>query len=92
MGTKQLVARLFLCGEIVLLIVFYWWGLQDRVYYRQLCHDNECLEKERLIILAEIVGLQKQVVLWQRSPFFKEKIAREKLQMARKNDHIYYVE
>jgi cell division protein FtsB len=35
--------------------------------------------------------LQKKIARWSADPFYKEKIAREQLHLARANDEIFYI-
>lgn len=39
----------------------------------------------------QILELTQQIEAWNTDPFYKEKIAREQLQLARPNDEIYFV-
>jgi cell division protein FtsB len=89
--TKQRVMRIFLCCEILFFTVYYRWGSCGAAQYQQLRQDNVRLEGKSKRLMAEIIGLKRQAAVWNSSPFFKEKLAREQLQMARKNDHIYYI-
>ena len=38
-----------------------------------------------------IAKLQNEIADWKQYPFFKEQLAREQLQMARKNEQMYYL-
>lgn len=39
----------------------------------------------------ELARLEKEIHAWQTDDFYKEKIAREQLQMARKGDELFYI-
>lgn len=39
----------------------------------------------------EVIRLEKEIYAWQTDDFYKEKIAREQLQMARKGDELFYI-
>jgi cell division protein FtsB len=39
----------------------------------------------------EVAKLEKEIYAWQTNDFYKEKIAREQLQMARKGDELFYI-
>ena len=39
----------------------------------------------------EVARLEKEIYAWQSDDFYKEKIAREQLQMARKGDELFYI-
>lgn len=38
----------------------------------------------------EVVGIESEMSAWQAYDFYKEKVAREQLQMARKGDKLFY--
>lgn len=46
---------------------------------------NEIIEKQQ-----QITYLQNQLTLWKDNPFLYEKVAREQLHMAKKQDIVYY--
>jgi hypothetical protein len=39
----------------------------------------------------EIEQLEQEIYAWQTDDFYKEKVAREQLQMARKGDELFYI-
>lgn len=39
----------------------------------------------------EVAQLEKEIYAWQTDDFYKEKVAREQLQMARKGDELFYI-
>ena len=39
----------------------------------------------------EVAQLEKEIHAWQTDDFYKEKVAREQLQMARKGDELFYI-
>ena len=39
----------------------------------------------------EVKTIQEDIDLWKTDDFYKEKIAREQLQMARKGDKLFYI-
>jgi cell division protein FtsB len=48
------------------------------------------LQKNLILLNDEIVQLKKEIYAWQTNDFYKEKVAREQLQMARKGDELFY--
>ena len=48
--------------------------------------------KENIMQLdTEVTQLEKEIYAWQTDDFYKEKVAREQLQMARKGDELFYI-
>jgi cell division protein FtsB len=54
---------------------------------------NEVTELEYSIghLNDEVTRLEKEIHIWQTDDFYKEKIAREQLQMARRGDELFYI-
>ena len=53
--------------------------------------ENQSLLNEVNELKSEVKGLEKQFDEWKSDDFYKEKIARERLQMSRPNEHIYHL-
>ena len=51
----------------------------------------EDLKKDIIVLNEHITQLEKEMFAWQTDDFFKEKVAREQLQMARKGDELFYI-
>lgn len=49
------------------------------------------LEKNVVKLKDDIKKLEEEMYVWQTDDFYKEKIAREQLQMARKGDELFYI-
>ncbi|HLC07261.1 MAG TPA: septum formation initiator family protein [Candidatus Babeliales bacterium] len=49
------------------------------------------LEKNITQLNDEVIQLEQEMHVWQTDDFYKEKIAREQLQMARKGDELFYI-
>lgn len=88
--TYRLLVVGLIC-ELVLLSYFYCYGRQGYHVYQRKCHRNNELLCLVNTVNNEIKQLERDVATWQTDAFCKEKIAREKLQMARKNDLIYFI-
>lgn len=87
----RLLFRIFFCLEVIFFCVMYVIGSQGmRVVWRQEV-ENNLFELSTKELEREVVCLKNDVQAWQKNPFYKEKIAREQLQMARGNDTIYYL-
>jgi cell division protein FtsB len=76
--------------EILCFFGMYWAGSNG---LRSVWHArsmNIIKEQELLVLKNEVEDLKRQLHQWETEPFYKEKVAREQLQMARAGDMIYY--
>lgn len=91
MHIKKAFMRLLLMVEMMGLGYLYIFGT----------HGMEELQKKRMIVTGleknvvslkkDIEQLEKEIHAWQTDDFYKEKVAREQLQMARKGDELFYI-
>lgn len=91
MRIKKLFMRLLLMVEMMALGYLYIFGT----------HGIEELQKQRMVVAgleknvvhlkADVEQLEKEIHAWQTNDFYKEKVAREQLQMARKGDELFYI-
>jgi cell division protein FtsB len=88
---KRYWSRLLLCVEIALFFGIYWWGTDGLIKLHQSQKENSQLATDVVLLNAEIDKLEKEIVAYQQDPFFREKQAREQLQMARKNEEIFLI-
>ena len=88
---KRRFLRIFLVLEVIVFAGFYVLGPHGLRAQRKLEHENTELKNETELLKQELHSLSNTIAQWHAHPFFKEKIAREQLQMARKGDQIYYV-
>ncbi len=88
--TYRLLIVALVC-ELTLLGCFYCCGRQGYHVYQRKCERNNELLCSLHNVNHEIEQLEQEVDKWQTDAFYKEKVAREKLQMARKNDLIYFI-
>lgn len=86
---KRQFLRIFFAAEISLFSWFYFYGANGVMAVKKIRHENEEIEKLLAVKRDEIQELEKQVYAWQTEPFYKEKVAREQLQLARENEQIY---
>ena len=89
--TKRVLLRLFFgleVGIFALLYLFGTHGLQALVTLRK---ENGCLAFEVKELELQVKELETTVVAWKKEPFYKEKVARESLHMARKQDEVYLI-
>lgn len=86
---KKLLLRLFFTTEILLFGWFYYYGVRGIVAVQELKAENKEIAVQVASLQNEIDAVDAQIIAWNSDPYFKEKIAREQLQMARDGDEIY---
>ena len=89
---KKRLLRIFFAGEIVLFIILYCVGPRGVYSLHHIKKENRDLANEVATLQQEIAQLDEQIRTVQSDPFYKEKIAREQLQMARKGETIYLID
>jgi len=89
---KRTIFRLFFFIEVAIFVGVYIFGGNGMQYSHRLECENEELFAEVSALKKEVGQIEQQIVHWESDDFYKEKVAREKLQMARKNDQIYFVQ
>lgn len=88
---KKLCIRVLLLVEMVGFGYLYYFGnngIQSLHKQQDIVID---LQKNVVALKNEIDQLEHEIYAWQTDDFYKEKVAREQLQMARKGDEIYYI-
>ena len=88
---KQHVARIFLCGEIIVFAGFYIFGTNGIMELMHMKKDIAVLDRQVIQLKGDVSHLQSTIALQKKHPFFQEKIAREQLQMARVDDEVYLI-
>ncbi len=83
--------KLFLLVECVLCALFYFLGDQGFPALLQLKKENQAIVEEIAALQREITQLSREIDDWHTYPYYKEKIAREQLQMMSKmkNETVY---
>ncbi len=89
---KRLALRLFLFVEVMVFGWLYYYGARGVTSVRELKLENQEIAARIFELQEEIEDVDRKIVAWQTDPFFKEKIAREQLQMARADEIIYFTE
>ena len=95
MTSKQLkkkFLRFFLGIEIVVFGATYFWGAHGLRALINKSQKNVELEHKLGVLQDGIRELETQIEQWHVHPFYRERIAREKLQMARKDEQIYFID
>jgi cell division protein FtsB len=89
---KRIILRLFFVTEIVFFAGSYLFGNNGLSAVRRLTQEITQIEKDVLVLTQETKSLDKVIAQWsEKNSFFKEELARNLLQMARKGDQIYFV-
>ena len=91
MRIKKVFMRLLLMVEMMALgylYIFGTHGIEELQKQRMIVTD---LEKSVVHLKADIEQLENEIHAWQTNDFYKEKVAREQLQMARKGDELFYI-
>lgn len=84
--------KLFLYIECLIFAFLYIAGTNGLQALKQLKRENRALSQDIKQVLQEVSTLQNEIADWHKYPYYKEKIAREQLQMMRKNEIIYLLE
>lgn len=88
---KYFFLSVFLSGELLCFLVVYCAGSNGINAVWQARKVNGIKEQELEVLKTEVADLKNQLHKWETDSFYKEKVAREKLQMARAQDVIYYL-
>lgn len=89
--TKRHMLRIFFMFEIVIFVGIYFFSAQGLRVLQGMQTENEQVYEEITYLKDEIAVLEEQVADWEHNSFYKEKIAREELQMAKKGDEVYFL-
>ena len=88
---KHNVLQIFLGAEIVIFLLFYYGGNQGLRSVFVLADENKKISLEIEETKQEIIALENTIKTWQSDSFYKEKLAREELHMAKENEQVYLV-
>lgn len=88
---KKNIARSFVCFELIVWSAFYYYGDQGMRQIQQMRACNAHAQKQVVTLQQEIAANQHELAQWDTFAFYKEKIARERLQMARSTDMVFYL-
>lgn len=90
-GLKRLAARLLFAGELLVFVWVYFYGAHGFLELTALREESTQIAMQKERKAEDIKILQDKVIAWNVHSFEKEKLAREQLQMARKDEIIYLV-
>jgi len=88
--TKRALLRIFFVVEMVICTLFYLFGTHGMQALRRIAKENEQLGGRVAETRLTVAQLERHITLWHTSDFYKEKKAREQLQMAHADDLVYY--
>lgn len=91
MHIKKILVRFILCIEMCVFGYMYLYGKNGLQILQGQKKTLLVLEGEVAQLQKEISLLENDIYVWQTNDFYKEKIAREQLQMARKGDKLFYI-
>jgi len=80
---------MFFINEILFFSFFYYYGAQGMHAVFVLQKENMGVEQQVLEIKKEIAQLHDEITVWETDSFYKEKLAREQLNMAKSGEEIY---
>ncbi len=86
---KKTILRLAFTLEIAVFGWFYYYGLHGLKTVGELQCENEAIEKRIELARDDIEMRQQEIIAWQTDPFYREKVAREQLHMAKEGEEIY---
>ncbi len=87
---KRTLLHIFFAGEILIFTWAYIFGAQGLKAILALRSENIVLKQCVEEIKKEIVMEENNLHVWQTNTFYKEKLAREQLQMVRGGEEVYY--
>jgi cell division protein FtsB len=90
--SKSCISRIFLLSEVGIFLTLYFCGKDGLPKLYRLLDENIKLEAEISLLNKEISSLENEMLAWHNDPFYKEKVAREQLQMAREYDEIFFIQ
>lgn len=88
---KQIIIKIFLIGEVCLFMHIYFFGKNGIEALQNHAKIIQEMNKNVVELQNEIVSLESDIIGWKTNDFFKEEVARKQLQMARKDDAIFYI-
>jgi len=88
---KQIAIWILFTIEITLFSSVLLYGKNGLYAILELYKENKQIIQETQKIDRQIQLLENKILEWNAHDFYKEKVAREQLQMARPHDRVYYL-
>jgi len=91
MNKKRYVVPCILAIEVLFGAWMYYGGQHGVQSIHALRAKNDATEQELNRMRTELAHLEHEIAAWHTHVYYKEKIARENLHMARRDDHVFYL-
>ncbi len=88
---KSWTLKIFFILEISVFSLAYIFGGRGLQAIRYISHENKKILSNINKLNQDINNLNQELINWSSDDFYKEKLAREQLLMARPNEKIYYL-
>lgn len=88
---KKTMLRFFFTLELIVFTAVYFFGAQGIQHAWRLNKEIGLIDQEITELTQETKSINDRIVAWHSHSYYKEKIAREQLQMARPWEEIYYI-
>lgn len=89
--SKQHLGRCAFLIEVLVFSGYYFLGAGGILAIITMKKEIAGMQHEVELLQSEVHHLQDHIAMQKKHPFFKEKIAREQLQMAHENEEIYVI-
>lgn len=89
--TKRFLLRVSFVVEIIIFFAIYCFGSKGVQALLTLRKENTQIAFQVSKLQQEVNELEQQVDDWKSSSFYQEKVARETLHMAKKNEEVYFI-
>lgn len=89
MTKKRIMLRFVFMLEVLVFGWFYYYGVCGMNEIYQIQKENKQIEQQIQVVQNEIAVRTQEVKAWKTDPFYKEKLAREQLHMAKEGEEIY---
>jgi cell division protein FtsB len=88
---KKKSIRVVIVAELLVWFAFYYYADQGIRQIQHMQTTNAQIQVELSAFEKEIAAYEYELAQWNKFTFYKEKIARESLQMARPHDMVFYL-
>ena len=89
-AVRKISLRVLLAVEVVGFSYLYFFGTDGLCAVKKIQLERDQLAMRVEHMKLDIASLNRDIAAWHNDPFYKEKCAREQLQMARTGEEIYY--
>lgn len=89
MEIKKIILRVFFIGEIALFLGFYFFGAHGLPQIREYKKQNAQLVGDISQLEKQVSNITRELEEWETYPFYKERFARQELQMGKPGEELY---